>query len=178
MDALNKNINTVIKNQSKKYISYCGTESSKKYAEAGWDSLRECLTDGRIHIVYSHNNQGEPDKSLAKRGENQDVKFTSDDKDILLDSIYNGAQVSLLEDNHVVVCAEAAVKDVDNKEEGVCSSHDRIFANWGLPVTAPDAEYNRWLTNGHREYVYYYAGRQTEHDAIISQQPATWFVRY
>lgn len=153
---------------SRKYVNFCGNENYKK---AGWDTEQDCLTDGRVHLVYANKEDGSHHSS-------QGISFTDIDKGNLLTAIRNGAEVIVQEDNHFVRCAESAVSNIQNVMQAVCSSHDRIYAEWAQSSRSYDAEYNRFSTNGHREYVIIYVGRQGENDVVITKNSSRWLIRY
>lgn len=207
--------------QPKKYTNYCGNdveEGSRKYKEGNWQSAKDCLTDGRVHLVYANNAKGEHDKHQLERSDlNSIVQFGDEDKKNLLDAIYAGAQVYVGEGNHKVLCVESSIHP-STSNEAVCSTTDRIYADWTLtssvssapfndnrkihPMGRADAEYNRYLTSGHREYHHIhlndtlskppkkpvanaslqkkksYAGSVYARSRIVYQSAARWYVRY
>ncbi|MEZ5534516.1 MAG: hypothetical protein R3F02_02725 [Thiolinea sp.] len=196
---------TVIKKYFGEYTNYCGHDNWKK---AGWSSEKSCLTDGRVHLVYGHDTEGKPATFPENRhAESKKIQFTDTDKQRLFDAIEAGATISVREDNHVVTCVEASItahKDGKNIPEAVCSSTDRIFAEWSIgtkklkdapnnrkrfPINNADAEYNRYVTSGHREFHHIHLNSDwpkhsdSEWDAyqrsrIIIQKSLRWYVRY
>lgn len=119
---VNASVKSVTDVVTKKYIKYCGNGTNKIYQKAGWDSLQECLTDGRVHEVYSVNEKD----GTASQG------FTDEDLQVLLVAIKGAAAVSVTERskeidgwNVTYKCASAAVI----KARGVCSSSAFIWPN-------------------------------------------------
>lgn len=204
--------------QPKKYTSYCGNDAEEKtkgYKKGNWQSARDCLTDGRVHLVYANTADGKHGQHQLERKElNSVVQFNDDDKNNLLNAIYEGAQVYVGEANHMVFCVESAIhKDATN--DAVCSTTDRIFADWTLTgnivnlegnkhylMDMYDAEYNRYLTSGHREFHHIhlndtlanrpigpnsnasaeekknYAAQVLARSRVVSQQALRWYIRY
>lgn len=182
------------------YLNYCGhdgSDSKQVYKSAHWDTHKECLTDGRIHLVYANTKDGENDSYPIER-DNTDatVRFNDEDKKVLLDAIYEGAQIYVGEYDHIMLCVESAVHRTHG--EGVCSTTNRIYASHDQVKEIgfghkdqSDAEFNRYMTDGYREYnLMYFNGiypsewysaaiRKNMRDSRkVTKQAMRWYVRY
>lgn len=132
------------KSLNRQYLNYCGKDSDKRYERANWESLKSCLTDGRVHLVY---------KVYGKSGKALD-EFDESDLTILRNALLEGAELSVTEHdkdpnglqiNFKCNGASVIAKDV------VCSSAALMW-----PADAKDYGRShltfRVLTNGLREW--------------------------
>ncbi len=88
------NIEQLLSHVAKKYVNYCGTKDNKTYEKGYWESVQECLTDGKVHLVYSNKGDGTYGIHQLKRSDPKSVvTFAAADKTILMDAIYEGATI-------------------------------------------------------------------------------------
>ena len=121
----------------------------KDFAEEGWQSRYQCLTDGRIHLIYYHDKDGRPGKWNG-------IPFSHQDFALLMQAVKEGAQVWAGEGDvgHRLLCVDVGTSGNWDKGPIVCSSAPRIYADWGKAKhgATRDGEWSRYFSDGHREY--------------------------
>lgn len=134
--------------QFKTYISQCGNETNKKYSDAGWASVEECLTDGRVHLVYQ----------VDERNGGSLGDFNDSDLQILIKAIKRGADISVTEhskhQNGLEINYKCASASTVNGL-GVCSSAPFYWPS-NTPASKKSSILFKTSTDGKRVYTQEY----------------------
>ena len=138
--------------------------------EKTWESRYQCLTDGRIHLIYYHDKNGRP-------GKWDGITFSDQDFALLMRAVKEGAQIWVGEAGagHRVLCVDVGTSGNWDKGPIVCSSTTRIYADW-KPGNHSHGEWNRYFSNGHREYQHVRNFDQGSRKP--GRQAYRWYIRY
>lgn len=141
LDTLTKQTNSLEQSLKSRYSLTC-----KDFKEKGWGSRYECLTDGRIHLVYYHNNEGQP-------GNWEGTTFSRQGFALLMRAAKEGAEIWVGErgKGHRVLCVDVGTSGNWNNGPIVCSSTTRIYADW-RQGNHGYGEWNRYFSDGAREH--------------------------
>lgn len=122
----------IIQLMSAKYVNYCGNGDNREFEKGRWESVKDCLTDGRVHLVYEHD-------QLGKAVGDFDYKL---DHSILIDAVNDGADIVVMqlqpgsdERSPVSIHCEAVMvkydkwrgSDEDARKSISCSSTDILW---------------------------------------------------
>ncbi len=123
----------LISSMSKKYINYCGNKKNKAYEKGNWNSVEECLTDGRAHLVYEHDQSGKPTKDYTHDLDHKRlVNAVKEGADIIITQVMPGTGAnqpmsSRLNCMAIMVRNDLTWRGGKNKKEQVsCSSIERL----------------------------------------------------
>ena len=152
----------------------------KGYAARGWKNKEDCLQDGRVHLVFASDANGNP-------AEFDGITFADKDKELLVEAAKRGAQILVQEsitnalvDTTIASCIEVGIQKEENI---VCSIPSRVWAGWQFDDARAIHTMHRVSTNGRREFsnISNSGGltrKATSDKGEELRQAFRWFVRY